>query len=63
MSLTDAFDRLRAALAPLGIEIGTDVLDIWLDRERHGGAPLPNAALRDLAAWAASLAPQDARQQ
>lgn len=63
MNLAEVFNRLRTGLAPLGIELGTDVLGIWLDRERHGGEPLPDAAIQALAQWAASLAPQDARQQ
>ncbi len=60
MSLPAAYQRLRAALAPLGVEIGPDVLAIWLDRVRHGGEPLPEAALRDLATWAASLTARNA---
>lgn len=56
MTLSAAYHRLRASLAPLGIEIGPDVLNIWLDRVQHGGEPMPETALRDLAAWAASQA-------
>lgn len=37
---------MAAALAPLGIEVGIDVLGIWRDRERGGGDPLPEGALR-----------------
>lgn len=53
MSLTETYTRLQAALEPLAVEIGRDVLHIWLDREGAGREPLPEAALRDLADWAA----------
>lgn len=59
MILCAAYDRLHAALAPLGIQIDPDVLDIWIERERHGQEPLPDAALRDLAAWVVALCPRD----
>lgn len=53
MSLVESFEQMRAALAPLGVEIGPEVLAIWLDRQRHGRDPLPERAVRDLADWAA----------
>lgn len=53
MNLADAYERLHAILAPLGIEIGPDTLALWRDRERAGREPLPAGALRDLAEWAA----------
>lgn len=59
MSLSATYERLRSRLAPLGIEIGPDVLAIWIDRECHGEEPLPDAALRDLAAWVVALRPRD----
>ncbi len=52
MSLAETFKGLQAALEPLGIEIGRDVLAVWRDREGAGQEPLPAAALRDLARWA-----------
>ncbi|HEU5427785.1 MAG TPA: hypothetical protein VFU74_12975 [Actinocrinis sp.] len=50
-----AFNQLRAALAPLGIEITRDVLALWEDRRHHGREPLPANALKTLAEVAASL--------
>lgn len=52
MSLPAVYERLRAILGPLGVEIGPDVLGIWLDRERDGREPIPPTALNDLMAWA-----------
>lgn len=52
MSLIEAFTQLQAALEPVGVEIGRDVLHIWRDRERAGREPLPAAAQRDLVQWA-----------
>lgn len=51
MSLSDSHKQLQAALEPLGIEIGRDVLHVWRDRENAGQEPLPEPALRDLAEW------------
>lgn len=53
MSFAAAYERLRAILTPLGVEIGPDTLALWRDRERVGREPLPAGALRDLAEWAA----------
>lgn len=53
MSLLESFEQMRAALAPLGVEVGPEVLAVWLDRQRHGRDPLPERAVRDLADWAA----------
>jgi len=50
-----AFNQLRAALAPLGIEVTRDVLALWEDRRHHGHEPLPTDALKTLADVAASL--------
>ena len=52
MSLVESFEQMRAALEPLGIEIGAEVLAVWLDRQQHGREPLPKSALRDLIEWA-----------
>jgi hypothetical protein len=57
VNLAEVYLDLRDALAPLGIEVGSDVLALWRDRERHGYQPLPPDALRRLAQLAARLAP------
>jgi hypothetical protein len=49
MNLTEKFRHLVHALQPLGIEVGTDVLDLWRDRDAHGRDPLPHSALQELA--------------
>lgn len=46
------YDELAAALGPLGVEVGRELLALWLDRQQHGRDPLPLAAVRDLARWA-----------
>jgi len=52
--LKEAHAELQAALAPLGIELGGEVLLVWVDRSRHSQQePLPRTALRALAEWAA----------
>lgn len=53
--LTRAFNQLRVALAPLGIEVTRDVLALWQDRRRHGREPLPANALKTIAEVATSL--------
>ena len=53
--LVRVFNQLRAALAPLGIEVTRDVLALWEDRRQHGHEPLPANALKTLAEVAASL--------
>lgn len=53
--LESAHQRLAAALEPLGIDVGPEVLDVWLDRERYGREPLPASALRRLAGVARGL--------
>ena len=50
--LKQAHDELKSALEPLGVELGGEVLFVWVDRDRHGHEPLPPAALRALANWA-----------
>lgn len=50
VTLGAAFVALQAALDPLGIEIGREVLDIWRDRESHGQEPIPADTLKALAA-------------
>jgi hypothetical protein len=49
MNLAEKFRHLAHALQPLGIEIGSDVLDLWRDRDTHGRDPLPASALEELA--------------
>lgn len=46
------YDELTAALRPLGVEVGPELLALWLDRQRDGRDPLPLAAVRGLAGWA-----------
>lgn len=55
LTLERAHTALRYALAPLGIDIGPEVLALWLDRRRAGRAPLPPDALRDLSTLAEQL--------
>lgn len=47
--LAATYEQLRQALAPLGVELGREVLALWQDRERHNSEPLPADALRHLA--------------
>jgi hypothetical protein len=47
--------NLRDALEPLGISVGRDVIDLWLDREHHGRDALPPDALKNLAELTARL--------
>lgn len=49
MSAAETHAQWRAALEPLGIEVGPEVLALWRDREAHGCDPLPVDALRSLA--------------
>ena len=56
--LADVHARLRAALEPLGIEVGSEVLALWRDRERCGQDPLPAEALHRLAQFANQLTRQ-----
>lgn len=56
MTLREDHALLAAALEPLGIEVGAEVLAAWTDRARHGADPLPAQALRRVAAVAAQLA-------
>lgn len=49
MNLTEKYRMLSHALQPLGIEVGSDVLDPWTDRAMHGRDPLPTSALKELA--------------
>ncbi|HXR74018.1 hypothetical protein [Actinocrinis sp.] len=56
MSLAQAHGELRAALEPLGIEVGPEILAQWKDLAQHGGQPLPADALRRLAVVAKELA-------
>jgi hypothetical protein len=48
VTLEQTHSALAAALEPLGIDVGTDVLAVWIDRRRHGRDPLPEHALREL---------------
>lgn len=54
-SLQEDFDTLSRALTPLGIEVGTETLDIWRNRAAAGGEPLPAAALENIIAVARRL--------
>jgi hypothetical protein len=47
--LAQAHAALQAALEPLGVEVGPEVLALWIDREAHGREPLPTDALKRLA--------------
>lgn len=55
MNLPEALKQLQKALEPLGIEVGRETLNLWLDRVRAGQEPLPEAALRDVALWVEKL--------
>jgi hypothetical protein len=48
MSHMKTYSDLRDALAPMGIEIGRDVLALWLDREHHDRRAIPDDALKNL---------------
>lgn len=61
MTLAQAHADLKAALHPLGIEIGPEVLALWRDQQIHGGDPLPRETLRRLAAVAGRLAREPER--
>ena len=54
-SLQEDFDTLSRALAPLGIEVGTEALDIWRSRVASGGDALPAAALENVIVVAGRL--------
>lgn len=49
MTLEEIHARLSAALGPLGIEVGPEVLAVWLDLRAHGQEPLTPAAVIRLA--------------
>lgn len=55
MTLAEQHAALRAALAPLGIDVGAEVLELWADREKHGQEPVTYGALKELAAVAGRL--------
>lgn len=55
MTLEDAHARLASALAPLGIEVGPEVLAVWVDLRAHGQDPMTPAALIRLARVADEL--------
>ena len=55
IDLTATYLDLRDALAPLGIDIGREVMALWRDREHHGRPALPPAALHALADLTARL--------
>jgi hypothetical protein len=55
LTLEQAYTAMRPILDRLGIDIGTEVLDVWLDRRRAGRAPLPEADLRELSALVQQL--------
>lgn len=56
--LVEAHAALRAALEPLRIEVGAEVLAMWQDSQHHGRDPLPAGALRQLALVTEKLAAQ-----
>jgi hypothetical protein len=56
IDLDAAYLDLRAALAPLGIEVRREVVDLWRDREQRGHDAIPPDAARTLARVAARLA-------
>jgi hypothetical protein len=43
--LLNLYLRMRQALAPFGIEVGPDTLDLWRDQYKHGYGVI-NAAAR-----------------
>jgi hypothetical protein len=52
VELRELYESLRGPLDDLGIEIGRDVLDVWLDRQHHGRqAPIPARAVLQLQEW------------
>ncbi len=55
MTLEEIHARLAAALEPLGIEVGPEVLALWLDRRTRGREALPAAAVIRLARIADEL--------
>jgi hypothetical protein len=55
INLDEIYFGLRTALAPLGIEVGREVLAMWRDREHHGRDALPDDALKKLAEVTARL--------
>jgi hypothetical protein len=56
VNLAAVHSAVRAALEPLGIEVGSEVLAIWRDRQLHGKAAISAEAMRRLADLAAQLA-------
>jgi hypothetical protein len=55
MNLTETYLDLRDALAPLGVEVGREVLALWQDREHHDREAIPADALKNLGELAARL--------
>ncbi|MGH3631194.1 MAG: hypothetical protein ACRDRL_27595 [Sciscionella sp.] len=49
--LKTAFEQFRCLLEPFAVEVGGEVLFVWVDRDRHGYEVLPPVALRALADW------------
>lgn len=56
VNLVQAHAELRAALEPLGVEVGPEILAQWKDQARHGGQPLSADVLHRLAFVAKELA-------
>lgn len=56
MTLNEMHAQLKAVLEPVGIEIGTEVLALWMARVREGGLPVSPNALLNLASTAEQLA-------
>jgi hypothetical protein len=52
--LTAAHRDLQAILAELGIDIGSEVLEVWDDRREHERPVWPPRALDRLEAWTAA---------
>lgn len=58
MNLAETYEELRGALAPLGVDVGREVLDLWRDRVRHSQDALPAHTLARLAQFATRLLEQ-----
>lgn len=48
MDLLKVYNALREPLEGLGNDLDLSILQVWIDRERHGEPPLPRSALESL---------------